>query len=1180
MIEKIIEWSIRHRFMVILATLFVILAGVLAMVSTPLDAIPDLSDVQVIIYTDYPGQAPQVVEDQVTYPLTTAMLAVPYAKVVRGYSFFGLSFVYIIFEDGTDLYWARSRVLEYLSFVAGRLPRGVTPTLGPDGTGVGWIYEYVLRDTTGTHDLQELRSIQDWYLRYELTALPGVSEVASVGGFVKQYQVEVDPNKLLAYNLPIQKVRAAIQRANNDVGGRLIEMGEAELMVRGLGYIRSREDLEKVAVAVDAMGTPVLLKNIANIQIGPELRRGILEWNGEGEVAGGVVVMRVGANALQVIRGVKEKLKELEKGLPEGVVIEAGYDRSGLIERAVATMKGKLVEEMTVVALICVIFLLHMRSAFVAIFTLPVGILISFLIMYPLGINANIMSLGGIAIAIGVMVDASVVLVENAHKHLEREAGRRPHIEIMVDASKEVGPALFYSLLIIAVSFLPVFALQEQSGRLFRPLAYTKTFAMAASSFLAITIIPVLMTFFVRSEVFSPGTSARRRRRTWIMAVAGPPVLVILGGLAGVELPDWALVGGLLVSAFAAVTLIPQQTIAESRHPLSRWLIRCYLPVIHAVLEWRKTTAVATVLIVLFTWFPLARLGSEFMPPLNEGDLLYMPTTLPGLSTTKARELLQQTDKIIRSFPEVHHTLGKIGRAETATDPAPLSMIETTIMLRPQVEYEEIPVARFFSGWPGWLKEPLTWVWPEKKQGQKLHEWRKRKVDRFFSGWPGFLKEPFTWIWPEERHITVDELVDELNQAIRFPGLTNAWTMPIKTRIDMLSTGIKTPVGIKLMGPDLQTLSDLGARIEAVVRQIPGTLSAYSERVTGGNYLDFRIDRDEIARYGLSVGDVQDVIMSAIGGMNVTYTVEGLERYPVSLRYSRELRDDVEKLRRVLVPTPTGAQVPLGQLAELSIHKGPPGIKSENARRTAWIYVDLKGVDVGSYVERAKEIVGREVGFPPGYSMVWSGQYEYMERARRTLNVIVPVTLIIIFLLLYVHFGEVTEAAIVMGSLPAALVGGIWLLYLLGYNLSVAVIVGFIALAGLAAETGVVMLVYLDESFKRRRAQGRMRTRADLNAAIVEGAVERVRPKLMTVSTTLIGLLPIMFGTETGSEVMKRIAAPMVGGLISSTILTLIIIPVVYYFWKGWSPDVALVEGPEAEESEANSQERATDKEG
>ncbi|MEX1348707.1 MAG: efflux RND transporter permease subunit [Desulfobacterales bacterium] len=1171
MIEKIIQWSINNKFMVVLITVFIILGGSLAMMETPLDAIPDLSDVQVIVYTEYLGQAPQVVEDQITYPLTTAMLSVPFAKVVRGYSFFGFSFVYIIFEEGTDLYWARSRVLEYLNFVSGRLPPGVTPSLGPDATGVGWIYEYVLQDTNGQHDLQQLRSIQDWYLRYELTSVPGVSEVASIGGFVKQYQVEVDPNKLQAYGLSIQKVRQAIQRSNSDVGGKLVEMAETEFMVRGLGYISSLGDLESVAVAVDSKGTPVLLKNIANIQIGPELRRGILEWKGQGEAVGGIVVMRFGENALAVIDNVKKKLKELEKGLPEGVVILEGYDRSGLIERAVHTLKKKLIEELTVVAIICVIFLLHFRSAFVAIFTLPVGILMSFLIMYRLNINANIMSLGGIAIAIGVMVDASVVLVENAHKHLERNQGRKPHTEIILESAKEVGPALFYSLLIITVSFLPVFSLQEQSGRLFKPLAYTKTFAMAASSVLAITIVPVLMTFFIRENTFPPETTRRRRRNIWLATVAGPPLLVVVMGLAGPSLlgwqpPDWALVAAMAVSVFAIVCLVPQKIMPERRNPLSRFFIWIYRPFIQRVLKYRLVTMLLTVVVLMVSIYPASRLGSEFMPPLNEGDLLYMPTTLPGISITKAKELLQQTDKIIQRFPEVHHTLGKIGRAETATDPAPLSMVETTIMIRPEVAYEQERVERFFSGWPGWLKKPLTWIWPEVKNGKILHEWRKKSIDRFFSHWPGWLKRPLAWIWPEERYITLDELVEDLDRAIQFPGLTNAWTMPIKTRIDMLSTGIKTPVGIKLMGPDLEVLSDLGSRIEAVVQDVPGTLSAYSERVTGGNYLDFRINRHEIARYGLTVGDVQDVIMTAIGGMNVTTTVEGLERYPVSLRYNRELRDDIARLKRVLVPAPTGAHVPLAQLADLTIHKGPAGIKSENARQTAWIYVDLKGVDLGSYVKMAKEVVDREIDLPVGYSMVWSGQYEYMQKARKTLNIIVPVTLAVIFLLLYIHFKNIIEVIIVMASLPFALIGGVWLLYLLGYNISVAVVVGFIGLAGLAAETGVVMLVYLDETFERRKTKGLMHTTGDLRAAIIEGAVDRVRPKLMTVATTLIGLMPVMLAVETGSQVMKRIAAPMVGGLVSSTILTLVIIPAVYDIWKRWELRKAISHVPEKTE--------------
>jgi Cu(I)/Ag(I) efflux system membrane protein CusA/SilA len=1031
MLEKIIEWSVNNRFLVTIGIFAVILAGFVSIQTTPVDAIPDLSDVQVIIFSEYAGQGPNVVEDQVTYPLTTAMLAVPYAKVVRGYSFFGFSMVYIIFEDGTDLYWARSRVLEYLNFAAGRLPQGITPQLGPDATGVGWVYEYIL-DGGDKYDLQQLRSIQDWYLRYELASVPGVSEIASIGGFVKQYQVEVDPIKLHAYNIPLQKVRMAIKRSNNDVGGRLIEMGETEFMVRGLGYIKSIEDLEKVPVGMGPNNAPILLKDIAHIHLGPELRRGIAEWNGQGETVGGIVVMRFGENALKVIDGVKTKLEELKKGLPDGVTIHTAYDRSTLIKRAITTLKEKLLEETIVVALVILVFLLHFTSSFVAIITLPLAVLLSFIIMRAQGLNANIMSLGGIAIAIGVMVDAVVVMIENVHKHMEREGVKKgkERWELIIKASKEVGPALFYSLLIITLSFIPVFTLEQQEGRLFKPLAFTKTYAMAASAFLAITVVPVLMGYFIRGKIRP-----------------------------------------------------------ETKHPLSRILIKAYRPVIHFVLKHKVGTILVAVVIFVVSLFPLSRLGSEFMPPLNEGDLLYMPTTLPGISITKAKELLQQTDKIIASFPEVESVFGKIGRAETATDPAPLTMIETTIMLKDE------------------------------------DKWR-----------PG---------------MTIEKLIEELNDAVQFPGLTNAWTMPIKTRIDMLSTGIKTPVGIKLMGPDLQTLSDLGERIEAVVREIPGTASVISERVTGGNYIDFVIDREAVARYGLTVGDVQDVIMSAIGGMNVTTTVEGLERYPVNVRYSRELRDNLPALKRVLIPTPSGAEIPLGQVAELEIKKGPAGIKSENARRTAWLYVDLRDIDVGSYVKMAKQVVDTTVEFPPGYSIVWSGQYEYMQRAQKRLQMVVPITLLIIFLLLYFNFKNMAESLIIMLSLPFALVGGIWLMWLSGYNMSVAVGVGFIALAGLAAETGVVMLLYIDNAYKDRLRHGRMKTLLDLHGAIVHGAVERVRPKLMTVSTTIMGLLPIMWGHGTGSQVMKRIAAPMVGGLITSTVLTLIVIPAIYYLWRG-----------------------------
>jgi len=1031
MIEKIIELSIRNKFLVILGTLFVILSGTYALLKTPLDAIPDLSDVQVIVFTEYPGQAPQVVEDQVTYPLTTAMLAVPFAKVVRGYSFFGFSFVYIIFEDGTDMYWARSRVLEYLNFVAGRLPRGVTPSLGPDATGVGWVYEYVLE--SDRHDLSQLRSIQDWFLRYELTSVAGVAEVASIGGYVKQYQVIVDPNRLVALNIPLQKVRMAIQRSNSDIGGRLIEMAETEFMVRGLGYIKSMQDLESIALGVDEHGTPILLRDVAVVKIGPELRRGLADSNGTGEAVGGVIVMRYGGNALAVIENVKKRLEQLKTGLPEGVRIKTVYDRSGLILRAVDNLKRTLIEESLIVALVCIVFLFHLRSALVGIFTLPVGVLISLIIMERQGINANIMSLGGIAIAIGAMVDAAIVMIENAHKHIERDGGKKPHWQLILDASKEVGPALFFSLLIIAISFLPVFTLEAQEGRLFRPLAFTKTYAMLGASLLAVTIVPVLMGYMIRGKIRP-----------------------------------------------------------EEKNPINRFLIWIYHPIIKIALKVKILVILAAVVILVVTYIPWKRIGSEFMPPLNEGDLLYMPTTLPGISITKAKELLQQTDRIIATFPEVHHVFGKVGRAETATDPAPLSMMETTIMLKPE------------------------------------SEWRKG--------------------------MTMTKLVEELNKAIQFPGLTNAWTMPIKTRVDMLSTGIKTPVGIKLMGEDLQVLSDVGEKVEAVIREIPGTLSVYSERVTGGNFLDYQIRRQEVARYGLTVGDVQDIIMSAVGGMNVTQTVEGLERYPVNVRYGSELRDTPEKLRRVLVPTPSGAQIPITQLSDIRIIKGPPSIKSENARKNAWIYVDITGIDVGTYVKKAQQIIREKIKLPPGYSMVWSGQYEYMVRAQQRLVIVVPLTLIIIFLLLYFNFKNITDSLIVMLSVPFSLTGGLWLMYLLDYNMSVAVGVGFIALAGVATEIGVVLLIYLDIAYRKFKTQfGDNFNRAHLQEAVEEGSALRVRPIIMTAVAIMAGLMPIMWSHGTGSQVMKRIATPMVGGMVSATILTLIVVPAIYGLVKGWS---------------------------
>lgn len=1029
MIEKVIEYSVNNRFIVILATLLMILIGSYSVYNTPLDAIPDLSDVQVIVFTDYPGQAPQVVEEQVTYPLTTAMLSVPFAKAVRGYSFFGLSFVYIIFEDGTDLYWARSRVLEQLSVVSKGLPLGVTPSLGPDATGVGWVYQYVLQ--SDRHNLQELRSIQDWFLRYELVSVEGVSEVASIGGYVKQYQVEVDPNKLLAYNIPLNKVREVIKRSNNDVGGRVIEMGETEFMVRGLGYIKGIEDIKNIPLSVSENGIPILISNVADVHIGPEMRRGIAELNGEGEVVGGIVIMRFGENALATIERVKQKLEDLKSGLPEGVTIKTVYDRSGLILNAIKFLKEKLIEETIVVAIVCLVFLLHIRSAFVAIFTLPVGILMAFIVMNQQGLNANIMSLGGIAIAIGAMIDAAIVMIENVHKHIEHDPGKN-RWQLIIDASKEVGPPLFYSLLIITVSFIPVFTLTGQSGRLFKPLAFTKTYAMAAAAILSITIVPVLMGYLIRGKIMS-----------------------------------------------------------EHKNPVNRFLLFLYRPLIRTVLKYRKATVAISLLLVVVTYLPFSKLGSEFMPPLNEGDLLYMPTTLPGISISKAKEILQQTNKIIASFPEVETVFGKVGRAETATDPAPLSMIETIITLKPE------------------------------------DEWREG--------------------------VTTKSLIEEMNNAIQFPGLTNAWTMPIKTRIDMLSTGIKTPVGIKIMGEDLEVLNRIGQEIEGVVRDIPGTLSVYAERVVGGNFLDYNIDRKEAARYGLTVGDIQDVIMTAVGGMNVTYTVEGLARYPVNVRYGREFRDDFQKLERILIPTPTGAQIPIKQVANISIKKGPPVIKSENARRTAYVYVDLAGIDIGTYVKNAKEILSREINLPEGYNLVWSGQYEYMQAANEKLRLLIPLTLVIIFLLLYFNFKNVIEASLVMLLVIfLAPIGGIWLIYFLGYEFSVAIWVGFIALAGVAAETGVIMFIYLDLSYKKWKEEGKIKTLEDIKECVYEGAALRLRPKIMTVSAIIAGLLPIMWGHGTGAQAMRRIAAPMVGGMISSTVLTLLLIPAIYVLWKSY----------------------------
>ncbi len=1021
--------------MVLIATAIIAAAGLWAYKGMPLDAIPDLSDVQVIIFTPYAGQSPQVVEDQVTYPLTTAMLAVPNTKVVRGYSFFGLSFVYIIFEDDTDMYWARSRVLESLNYVSGRLPVEVTPTLGPDATGVGWIYEYALIDKTGKHDLAQLRSIQDWYLRYPLQTVQGVAEVASVGGYVKQYQVEVDPNVLAAYNIPLAKVKLAIKRSNQDVGGRLVEMSETEYMVRGLGYIKSLADLNTIPVGVDTNGTPIRIRDIANVQIGPELRRGIVDLNGEGEVVGGVVIMRFGENALATIQNVRAKLEELKSGLPEGVEIITVYDRGDLIERAVESLNNSLMQELLIVSLVVILFLLHARSAFVAIITLPLGILMAFIVMRWQGLNANIMSLGGIAITIGTMVDGAIVMVENAHKHLEQAEGDKgavltidEHWQTIGESSREVGPALFFSLLVITVSFIPIFTMQAQEGRLFSPLAFTATYAMAASAILAVTLVPVMMGYLVRGKI-----------------------------------------------------------IAEHKNPVNRLLHLMHTPLLKLAMRWRWVTVIIAISLLAVTIVPLNRLGSEFMPPLDEGDILYMPTTFPGISITKAKELVKQTDKILSSFPEVHLVFGKIGRAETATDAAPLSMLETTIRLKKRD------------------------MWPDPQKSTK-------------------------------------ELMAEMDKAINFPGVANAWTMPIKTRIDMLSTGIKTPVGIKVSGPDLNVLQEVSENIEQAMKTLPETTSAFGDRAVGGYYLDFDIDREEASRYGLTVGDVQDVIQGAMGGMNITRTIEGLERYPVNLRYPRELRDNMEAMKRVLITTPTGTQIPMAQVANLELRRGPPVIKSEDARPNAWIYVDISTSDIGGFVAKAKETLAQQVTIPSGYTLTWSGQFEYMERAAQRLRIVVPATLLIIFLLLYLNFRNITEPVVVMMSIPFGLIGGIWLVYGYGYNISVAVAVGFIALAGMAAEIGVLVLSFIDLEIGKRRAsaKGRRLSGAEIRDATQSATSLRVRPVVMTAVSTMAGLIPIMLSSGTGSDVTHRIAAPMLGGMLTVLILNLLVLPVIY----------------------------------
>jgi Cu(I)/Ag(I) efflux system membrane protein CusA/SilA len=1027
MIAAVIRWSARNLFLIGLATIFVALAGIYAVFRVPVDAIPDLSDVQVIIYSEYPGQAPQVVEDQVTYPLTTAMLSVPKSRVVRGFSFFGASFVYVIFEDGTDLYWARSRVLEYLSSAARRLPTGVAPSLGPDATGVGWVYLYVVRGAQKS--LAELRTIQDWYVRYGIAKAEGVAEVASVGGFVKQYSVVIDPRRLQALGIPLMKVRDALRTSNMDVGGRTIELAETEFAVRGRGYIKSVSDLEQIVVKSET-GIPVLLKDVARIELAPDERRGLTEMNGEGEVVTGIVLQRFGENALSVIRNVKERLADIAPSLPQGVTIESVYDRSDLIYRAIETLKRTLIEESAIVALVCVVFLLHVRSALVAIITLPVGVLIAYLCMHMLGLSSNIMSLGGIAIAIGAMVDAAIVMIENAHKHLERAPPEKPRSKVLIQAATEVGPALFFSLLIITVSFLPIFALEAQEGRMFKPLAYTKTFVMGSAALLSVTLVPALMILFVRGRIM-----------------------------------------------------------AEHKNPLNRVLIWIYRPMLRVALRCKTAVILAALALLALSVWPAMRLGTEFMPTLDEGTLFYMPTTLPGLSITKAAELVQTQNKIIKSFPEVTSVWGKAGRASTATDPAPIEMFETVINLKPQAE------------------------------------WR--------AG------------------ITLEKLIAEMEKALQFPGISNAWSMPIKGRIDMLATGIRTPVGVKVVGTDLGEMEKLGRQIEAAIRTVPGTTSAYAERVIGGYYLNIDPDRAQLARYGLTVGDLQNLIAMALGAEPITTTVEGRERYTISIRYPRDYRSDPQSIAtEVLIPIADGGTVPLGQVAKVSLAQGPANIRTENSQLAAYIFVDLHDRDLGGYVADAQKAVAARVRFPPGYYVTWSGQFEYLQRAKARLQVVVPLTILIIFLLLYLNFRRLTEAMIVMLSVPFALIGGLWLMWWLGFNFSVAVVVGFIALAGVAAETGVVMLIYLDHAMKELRAEceteRRSFTREDLYRAVMAGAVERVRPKMMTVAAIMAGLLPIMWGHGTGAEVMQRIAVPMIGGMVSSTLLTLIVIPAIY----------------------------------
>ena len=1200
MIARIIELAIKNRFMVLLLTAMMVGAGVWSIFNIRLDAIPDLSDVQVIVQTEYAGQNPEVVDKQVTYPLASAMLAVPGSTVVRGYSMFEQSFVYVLFEDGTDIYWARSRVLEYLNFARDRLPKGVEPKLGPDATGVGWVYQYVLypgyyspdhpkgfwHDAQGdrwyaspdeapkerrenlvkvrafekpgvvggvdpltqtpllpaNQDLSQLRSLQDWYMRYPLTSVEDVSEVASIGGFVRQYQVILDPLKLRAYGLPLRDVMMAIQRSNNDVGGSVIELAENEYMVRSRAYLKGLDDLAQVPVGLGEKGTPVLLGDIATLRVGGDMRRGVSDLNGECEAVGGVIVARFGANAYKVIADVKAKLASLEDGLPPGVFVKTTYDRSNLIKRAVATLRDTLVEEIIVVGLVCILFLLHMRSELVAVFVVPSSVIAALLVMHLLGINANIMSLGGIAISIGVVVDSAVIMVENGHKHLDREEDRvhaghppTPRADIMMAAAKEVGPQLFFSLLIITVSFLPVFVLGGEAGRLFKPLAFTKTFAMTAAAFLSITIIPVLMYYFITGRVLPRSWGFWRNTAITLGAMLLPAtaLFIIASGMPHLEHFRWWIAGGW--SVLMAMLLLPQKIIHEQHSPISRVLQRMYEPAFRLAMAhpWRLLFLAAVAL--TSTYYPMTRMGTEFMPPLDEGDLLYMPTTDPSISITKSKQILQQTDKLIKTFPEVLSVHGKIGRAATATDPAPLSMIETVAQLNPD-----------------------------------RSKWRTRRPGYFFSSWPRWLQKPFhATFWPAERPITTEELkfgwTDPdgtmhagLNSVVSFPGMANAWPFPIENHINMLATGIKTPVGIKILGPDLKVLGDLAERAASAVRGIPGTVSAYPERTLGGYYVDFDIDREAAARYGLTTGDVQDVIQSAVGGMNITTTVEGLERYPLNVRYLRDYRDDLPALEQVLVTAPMRGpkgervQVPLGQIAKIHLTPGAPMIRSENAQRTAWIFVDIAGRDLGGYIAEARRAVAQQLELPPGYTLVFSGQFEFWEKTLPRLIAASIMALVAIIFLLYVSSRSWFRVGIVLMAVPFSLVGAFWFMHALDFNLSLAVVIGIIALAGLDAETGMVMLLYLDNSFDRFKEQGRMKTVADLYAAVHDGAVKRIRPKAMTVAAAMIGLVPLLWSHGTGADTMRRIAAPLIGGLLISFMMELVVYPVVFFLAKRW----------------------------